>query len=145
MRHPIPPLEPVDALAAAAAHLGRPLPLPRAVLPLPRWVEIVALGEGALEVQWNRDCSRPGTPARLALYVGRVPAAARDLQEASEGADLEAGGVVIAHRTAPLEHADEALRPVNELSWTDDGLHFRLTAQGPWEVGELLDLVTSIS
>ncbi len=138
-------MEPLEDLLTADAHLGRPVPLPRAVLPLARWVEIVAHGEGAVEVQWNLDCSRPGTPGRLALYAGRGPAAERDLQEASQGTQLDAGGRALTHRTAPLAHADEALRPVNELVWTEDGLHFRLTAQGPWRLEDLLELVTSIA
>ena len=138
-------MEPLEDLLSADAHLGRPVPLPRAVLPLARWVEIVAHGEGAVEVQWNLDGSRPGTPGRLALYVGREPAAARDLQDASRAADVDAGGRTVSHRTAPLAHAEKALRPVSELVWTEDGLHFRLTAQGPWRLEELLEVVTSIA
>ena len=63
--------EPLDGLAAADAHLGRPFPLPAAALPLTRWVEVRAVGPGA-EVEFNLDDSREGAPGRLALYAGPV-------------------------------------------------------------------------
>jgi len=39
----------------ADRHLGRPVPLPSAVLPLVRWVEVHPAGDGAVEVEWNLD------------------------------------------------------------------------------------------
>ena len=47
-------------------------------------------------------------------------------------------------RTAPLEAAQDSLRPVTELLWEADGLHLRLTAQGPWEREMLLMLAASV-
>jgi hypothetical protein len=41
-------------------------------------------------------------------------------------------------RTAALPEAQASLRPVTELRWQRDGLHLRLTAQGPWETDALL-------
>ena len=48
------------------------------------------------------------------------------------------------HRTAPLEHAQPSLRPVHELGWEADGLHLRLTGQGPWTVEELVRIAASV-
>ena len=62
--------DPLEGIAAADAHLGRPVPLPAIVLPLTRWVEIVAVGDGAVQVEWNLDATRPETPGRLTLYAG---------------------------------------------------------------------------
>ena len=50
----------------------------------------------------------------------------------------------VALRTAPLPEAQESLRPVTELLWEADGLHLRLTAEGPWERETLLMLVASV-
>jgi hypothetical protein len=129
--------EPLEGIAAADAHLGRPMPLPRAALPLARWIEVVALGSAAVEVEWNLDDTRPGTPGRLALYAGGEAAGERGLV-----ADAAAGRY--AHRTSALDEADPSLRPVHELAWRDDGLHLRLTAQGPWRLDELVAIADSV-
>jgi len=129
--------EPLEGIAQADAHLGRPVPLPTAALPLVRWVEVVALEEGAVQVEWNLDATRPGTPARLTLYAGPVPPPDRGLGPAREHGPY-------ALRQTPLEEAEEALRPVTELAWTQDGLHLRLTGQGPWELAVLEAIAGSV-
>ena len=48
------------------------------------------------------------------------------------------------HRTAPLSEAEAELRPVHELAWERDGLHLRLTGQGPWTLEELVALADSV-
>ncbi len=93
--------EPLEGIAQADAHLGRPVPLPAVALPLARWVEVVALG-----------------PAR---EHGRF-----------------------ALREAPLEEAEEGLRPVVELAWEQGGLHLRLTGQGPWSLDALVAIADSV-
>ena len=130
---------PLEGIAAADARLGQPFPLPRLALPLARWVEVTEAGTGA-EVAWNLDDSRPDTPGRLALYVGREPPPPRELP-AGGAAELRGG---IAWRSAPLPEAQESLRPVRELRWTAEGLHLRLTAQGPWEDAALEAIVAAI-
>jgi hypothetical protein len=127
----------LDGIAAADARLGRPFPLPATALPLVRWVEVRAVGRGA-EVAWNLDDSRPGSPGRLALYAGPEPPPARALPGGS-AAEQRAGAT---WREAPLPEADPSLRPVLERSWTDNGLHLRLTAQGPW-TGEAVDAIAA--
>jgi hypothetical protein len=134
-------MEPLEGLAGADTHLGRTVPLPQLALPLARWTEVSAVGDHAVEVAWNLDDSRPGTPARLALYVGTAPPPARELPDAAPETELVAG---MRHRQAPLEHAQESLRPVHELHWRIDDLHLRLTAQGPWEVGVLRAIALSV-
>jgi hypothetical protein len=47
-------------------------------------------------------------------------------------------------REAPLEQAQESLRPVRELIWEQDGLHLRLTGQGPWTADDLLAIAASV-
>ena len=47
-------------------------------------------------------------------------------------------------RSDPLEKAQPSLRPVRELCWQAEGLHLRLTAQGPWRLDDLLTIVASI-
>jgi hypothetical protein len=37
-----------------------------------------------------------------------------------------------------------ALRPVQELAWRQDGLHLRLTGQGPWTTEALVALADAI-
>jgi hypothetical protein len=129
--------EPLEGIAAADRHLGRPVPLPAVPLPLDRWVEVVATGPESVEVEWNLDDTRGG-PGRLALWVGHVEPPERGLPEATQlGA--------FAHRHAPLEEAEPSLRPVHELVWRSaDGMWLRLTAQGPWELGELVRIAESI-
>ena len=129
--------QPLEGIAQADAHLGRRVPLPAAPLPLVRWVEVVAQGPGAVQVEWNLDATRPGTPGRLALWVGREPPPERGLPPARPHGRY-------ALREAPLEEAEEPLRPVLELAWAQDGLHLRLTAQGPWELAALEEIAGSV-
>ena len=107
--------EPLEGIAAADAHLGRPFPLPALPLPLARWVEVHAVGDGAAEVEWNLDDTRTDAPGRLALWAGPQPA-----PEQLEGADvtpITLSGLELEHRTAPLGEAQPSLRPVHELRW----------------------------
>ncbi len=128
--------DPLDGLAAADAHLGRELPLPTIVLPLARWTEIVAVGPGCVQVEWNFDATRPATPGRLTLCVGPNLPPERGLLEAvAQGR--------YAHRTAPLDEAQPELRPVHELAWEQDELHLRLTGQGPWTLEQLVAVADS--
>ncbi|MDQ3675675.1 MAG: hypothetical protein M3401_02555 [Actinomycetota bacterium] len=129
--------ESLDGIAAADAHLGRPVPLPTVPVPLARWVEVVTLGPEAVQVEWNLDATRAGTPGRLTLFAGLSPPPERGLP-----APEQIGRY--AHRTAPLAEAEAELRPVNEVAWEHDGLHLRLTGQGPWELVELIALAESI-
>jgi hypothetical protein len=131
--------QPLEGIAAADARIGRPFPLPQIALPLARWIEVTEVGSGA-EVAWNLDDSRAGAPGRLALYVGREPPPPRELP-GGDGPEERAG---VAWRRAPLPEAQPPLRPVRELCWTADGLHFRLTAQGPWEDAALEAIVAAI-
>ncbi|MGI9098277.1 MAG: hypothetical protein ACR2H2_07250 [Solirubrobacteraceae bacterium] len=123
-------------IAAADAHLGRPVPLPDAPLPLARWVEVVTSGPQAVQVEWNLDDTRPLAPGRLTLYVGLHAPLERGLP-----APRALGRY--AHRTAPLPEAEPKLRPVHELAWEQDGLHLRLTGQGPWVLAALVALADS--
>lgn len=128
--------EPLEGIGDGDAHLGRRVPLPALPVPLARWVEVVAQGPGAVQVEWNLDATRPGTPGRLALYAGLRAAPERG---------LPAPAVLgrYAHRTAPLEQAEAQLRPVNELAWEQDGLHLRLTGQGSWALDDLVAIADS--
>jgi hypothetical protein len=123
-------------IAEADAHLGRAVPLPAAPLPLARWVEVVACGPQAVQVEWNLDDTRPLSPGRLTLYAGVSAPVERGLPAA------EVLGRY-AHRSAPLSEAEPELRPVQELAWEQDGLHLRLTGQGPWALAELVALADS--
>ncbi len=134
----------MEGIADADAHLGRPFPLPRAPLPLARWIDVSAAGPGAVEVAWNLDDTRPGTPARLALYAGTTPPEPHPLGDARAEA-VRVGDAEATLVRAPLDDAQPSLRPVLELAWRYDGLHLRLTAQGPWELGDLLRLAASVS
>src|SRR3954468_8667911 len=127
-------MEPLEGIAEADAHLGRAVPLPHVELPLARWVEVSAVGPGAVEVAWNLDDTRPGHPGRMALYAGVQPPPAHDLRGATPPVGVAEG---VVHREAPLAEAQPSLRPVHELCWQRDGLHLRLTAQGPWAVAAL--------
>ena len=129
--------EPLEGIGAADAHLGRTVPLPAASLPLARWVEVVTDGPGAVQVEWNLDSSRDGTPGRLTLYAGHAVPAERGLP-----APTPLGRYAFRH--AALEEAETGLRPVQELAWEHDGLHLRLTGQGPWEQDELVALADSV-
>ncbi len=130
-------VEPLEGIAAADALLGRAFPLPSAPLPLTRWTEVHAVGEAA-EVEWNLDDSRAGAPGRLALLVS---ARAVPTQLADGPASLHGS---VALRSAPLAEAQESLRPVTELLWQADGLHLRLTAQGPWDRETLLSIAAGV-
>ncbi len=132
--------EPLEGIAQADAVLGRPFPLPSAALPLARWVDVVHVAERGVEVAWNLDDTRPGTPGRVALYAGLDAPPDRDLPDAGEVHDEDG----IAMRTAALPEAQASLRPVTELRWQRDGLHLRLTAQGAWEIEALLALARSV-
>ena len=129
--------EPLEGIAAADTRLGRRMPLPALPLPLTRWVEVVATSDDGVEVEWNLDDTRGG-PGRLALWAGAVRPAERGLPDPRpvEGYD---------HRFAPLEEAEPSLRPVHELQWASDGLWLRLTAQGPWEIEDLLRIAASVA
>jgi hypothetical protein len=132
--------EPLDGIAAADAVLGRAFPLPAVPIPLARWVDVIQVAERGVEVAWNLDDTREGSPGRLALYAGIEPPAERDLPDA--GAATQRDGVTV--RTAPLPEAEPSLRPVTELRWERDGLHLRLTGQGAWALDALLDVANSI-
>jgi hypothetical protein len=126
---------PLEGIAAADTHLGRRTPLPARALPLARWVEIVATGDGA-EVEWNLDDTRGG-PGRLALWAGASAPPDRGLP-----APRDQGRY--AHRFAELDEAEPSLRPVHELLWRAGGLWLRLTGQGPWELDELVRIADSV-
>jgi hypothetical protein len=132
--------EPLEGIAAADALLGRAFPLPAAPLPLARWVDVVQVAERGVEVAWNLDDTRKQAPGRLALYAGLQAPPERELPGAGDARVQDA----IAVRTAPLPEAQASLRPVTELRWQRDGLHLRLTAQGPWELDALLGLARSV-
>jgi hypothetical protein len=133
--------QPLEGIAEADAHLGRRVPLPRVVLPLPRWVDVLAVGPQAVEVAWNLDDTRDGDPGRVALYAGAGPPPAREIPEATAPAPVAEG---VVHREAPLAEAQASLRPVHELTWQRDGLHLRLTAQGPWALSVLVTIAQSV-
>ena len=130
-------MEPWSGIADADAHLGRPFPLPRAALPLARWVEVRPSGPG-VEVEWNLDDTRSGAPGRLALFAGPAPPDERAWDVAPERVD----GVDV--RTLTLDEAEPSLKPAHELRWERDGLHLRLTAQGPWGRDDLLAIAGSV-
>ena len=130
--------EPLEGIGAADAHLGRIVPLPTLPVPLARWVEVVTSGREAVQVEWNLDATRPGSPGRLALYAGHAPPGERGLP-----APTAVGRY--SYRCAPLEQAAQPeLRPVRELAWEHDGLYLRLTGQGPWQLEELVRLADSV-
>jgi hypothetical protein len=129
---------PLAGIQAADEHLGCAVPLPSAPLPLARWVEVVAVGSGAVQVEWNLDDTRRSSPGRLTLYVSHQTPPERGLPDPTP---LGAYG----YRTAPLTEAEPGLRPVHELAWERDGLHLRLTGQGPWELDELVALADSVA
>ena len=132
----------MEGIADADAHLGRPVPLPAAALPLARWVDVSAAGPSGVEVVWNLDDTREGAPGRLALYAGHVPPPPHPLGTPETVRVGDADGTL---RRAPHEEAQPSLRPVAELEWRHDGLHLRLTAQGAWDLQELVRVAASIS
>jgi hypothetical protein len=113
------------------------VPLPAVALPLARWVEITLEAPGAVEIEWNLDDTRGG-PGRLALLVSLDPVES----QLPDAVQRRAGGGTL--REAPLEEAQESLRPARELTWERDGLHLRLTGQGPWSEQALLELAASV-
>jgi hypothetical protein len=132
--------EALEGIAAADALLGRPFPLPALALPLARWVDVVRIADRGVEVAWSLDDSRPGAPGRVALYAGADPPPAHELVGADGPNEVEG----IAVRKAPLAEAQASLQPVTELCWQRDGLHLRLTGQGPWTTEALLALARSV-
>ena len=134
-------MEPWTGIADADAHLGCRTPLPSAPLPLVRWVEVRPAGAG-VEVEWNLDDTREGAPGRLALYAGASPPNERDWPVEAEPVDVD--GTEAEHRMLPLEEAEPSLRPAHELRWEADGLHLRLTAQGPWALEDLVAVARSV-
>jgi hypothetical protein len=96
-----------------------------------------------VEVEWNLDDTRPGARGRLALYAGT--AAAEERPWPVDPAVLVLHGAQAEHRTIPLDEAEPPLKPAHELRWEAGGLHLRLTAQGPWELDELLTIAASVA
>ena len=134
----------LEGLAAADAHLGRPVPLPATALPLARWTEVRAVGPEGVELAWNLDDTRAGAPGRLALYVGLDPAPERDWPSRDPGRDIPVGDVVGRLREAELMEAQPSLRPATELTWQAHGLYLRITAQGPWPPARLVEIAASV-
>jgi hypothetical protein len=134
----------LDGIAAADAHLGRPVPLPAVALPLTRWSRVHAVSPDGVEIEWNLDDSRAGAPGRLALYVGFEPAPERDWPGEDPARDVTVGEATGAWREAELLEAQPSLRPATELCWRAHGLHLRLTAQGPWEPARLVEIAASV-
>ena len=120
--------------------LGRPFPLPSAPLPLARWVDVVQVAEHGAEVAWNLDDTRAGAPGAWRSTPARPPRPSTTCPTRTRPSDADG----IAVRTAALPEAQPSLRPVTELRWQRDGLHLRLTAQGPWDLEALLALARSV-
>jgi hypothetical protein len=137
-------VEPLEGIAYADARLGRPFPLPSVPLPLARWVEVDAVGDSGVEVAWNLDDTRAGTPGRLVLYAGPEEPPARELVGGGPAEELSVDQRAVIRRRAPLAQAQPSLRPVCELCWQEAGLHLRLTAQGSWTDDQLRAIVASI-
>ena len=127
----------LDGIAAADALLGRPFPLPSRALPLVRWTEVHREGDG-VQVDWNLDDTRPGSPGRVCLYAGASPGP----DHLPGVAWVPEGDVEV--RRAPLDEAQPSLRPVLELRWRREHLHLRLTGQGPWPEEELRAIAASV-
>lgn len=130
-------------IADADAHLGRPVPLPTVPLPLVRWVDVRPAGAGGVEVAWNLDDTRPGSPGRLALYAGTAPPPEPAWDAPATQVDV--GGTRAEHRTLELAGADASLRPAHELRWREGDLHLRLIGQGPWELAALVSVARSLA
>jgi hypothetical protein len=137
-------VEELEGIGAADAHLGRPVPLPSLPLPLTRWSRVQAVSPDGVEIEWNLDNSRPGSPGRLALFVGFAPPPHRAWPDGGEHRTVPVGQVTGAWREAELLEAEPSLRPAVELAWRAHGLHLRLTAQGPWEATQLLAIAESV-
>jgi hypothetical protein len=135
---------PLEGIAAADAHLGRPVPLPAVALPLARWTEVRAVAPEGVEIEWNLDDSRAGAPGRLALYVGLEPPPGREWPSGDPGRAIPVDGATGHWREAELVEAQPSLRPAVELTWQAHGLHLRLTAQGPWPPARLVEIAASV-
>ena len=131
-----------SGIADGDRHLGRPVPLPTAGLPLSRWVEVHPAGAEGVEIEWNLDDTREGACGRLALYAGHAPPGEREWPVEAHAVQVGATGGE--HRVLALEEAEVSLRPAHEVRWRADGLHLRLTAQGPWQLDELLAIGASL-
>lgn len=136
---------PLEGIAAADAHLGRPVPLPAAPLPLVRWTEIRAVADDGVEIEINLDDSRAGAPGRLALYVGLGPPPPRAWPGDTPPRRVPVGDAEGTWREAELVEAQPSLRPAIELTWHAHGLHLRLTAQGPWPPERLVEIAASVA
>jgi hypothetical protein len=130
----------LESIAAADELLGRAFPLPARALPLIRWVEIHSVGEHGAEIAWNLDDSREGSPGRITLYAGH---AKPPPQLPSADLEIKASNGMVVRRQA-LDEAEPSLRPVIEVSWRRFGLDLRLTAQGPWDLAEVMGLADSV-
>ena len=128
-----PPWSRSRASPAPTHSSGGPFPLPALALPLARWTAVAPIG-GGVEVEWNLDDTRAGTPGRLALYAGAAAPPPHELPEPVSEREAAVRGCPARLRSAPLEEAQLSLRPVRELEWERGGLFLRLTAQGPWEL-----------
>lgn len=137
-------MEPLSGIAEADAALGRRFPLPTAALPLARWVEVRRLPGAGVEIEWNLDDTREGSPGRLALYAGHEPPPGQLPDDEVEATRIELAGRHVTVRRAPLPEAIVSLRPVWELRWRTTSLHLRLTAQGPWELPAVLAIAASV-
>ena len=137
-------MEELEGIAGADAHLGRPVPLPGAALPLVRWSRVHAVASDGVEIEWNLDDSRAGAPGRLALYVGFAPPPDRDWPGDVTPREVVVGDGHGHWREAPLLEAQESLRPAVELTWHAHGWELRLTAQGPWEPSHLVAIAESV-
>jgi hypothetical protein len=139
---------PLAGIAAADAHLGRPVPLPSASLPLVRWTEVRAVSADGVEVEYNLDDSRAGAPGRLAIYVGLDAPPPRDWPHDHAGEpprQVLVGEAEGTWRVAELLEAQPSLRPAVELRWQAHGLHLRLTAQGPWPPERIVEIAASVA
>jgi hypothetical protein len=137
-------VEELDGIAGADAHLGRPMPLPGAALPLVRWSRVEAVSPDGVEIEFNLDDSRSGAPGRLALYAGFAPPPHRAWPGDLPPRHVDVGGAPGAWREAELLEAQPSLRPAVELTWHAHGWDLRLTAQGPWEPVQLLAIAASV-
>jgi hypothetical protein len=141
---PLPGPEPLDGIAGADAHLGRPVPLPTATLPLTRWTDVRAQSDEGVEIVWNLDDSRAGAPGRIALYVGLDAPPPRSWPGDTDARVVPIAGTTGTWRDAELVEAQPSLRPAVELTWEAHGLHLRLTAQGPWRPERLVEIAASV-
>ena len=134
----------LEGIAGADAHLGRPVPLPAAPLPLVRWTRVSAVSPDGVEIEFNLDDSRAGAPGRLALYVGFGPPPHRPWPGDLPEREVRVGEASATWKEASLLEAQESLRPAVELSWHAHGWDLRLTAQGPWEPARLVAIAESV-